>query len=286
MNNISVIRIALSAAFLFAIGQSHAELPPEAQEAMKKGLIAAKQQDYLLAIRYFQDARKKAPDAAEIFYNLGLAESKIPGRELRAICWFGAYLAANPNAPNADAVKDQIDALNIKSQSNNARLIKFAEETAQLTQNLSLKELYLGWVAGLWAESGDITAAQKAANSIHNSTFRDEAYDNITRGQIAAGDIEGARKTVNLIQTADSRKKTQELIDDQARKTPGPIWQSVSDWLNASSELDSDLFLDLSGYLKAVAASDNPQKLFTGLQRTAEVIVREQNRIDYMLEAE
>jgi len=84
-------------------------LPPDAQEAMKNGIIAAKQQDYLLAARYFQDARKIAPDSPEIFFNLGLAESKIPGRELRAIAWFGAYLASTTNAPNAAAVKDQID---------------------------------------------------------------------------------------------------------------------------------------------------------------------------------
>src|SRR5438034_5695252 len=73
-------------------------LPPEAQEAISKGVIAAKQQDYLLAIRYFEEARKAAPAATEIFYDLGLAESKIPGRELRAMAWFGAYLAANANA--------------------------------------------------------------------------------------------------------------------------------------------------------------------------------------------
>ena len=41
-----------------------APLPPEAQEAIRKGILAAKQQDYLLAIRYFQDARKIVPQEA------------------------------------------------------------------------------------------------------------------------------------------------------------------------------------------------------------------------------
>ena len=72
-----------------------APLAPEAQDALKKGIIAAQQQDYMLAIRYFQDARKLAPDDPEIYKDLGLAESKIPGRELRAIAWFGAYLTAS-----------------------------------------------------------------------------------------------------------------------------------------------------------------------------------------------
>src|ERR1700680_2759880 len=104
-----------------------ATLAPEAQAAVDKGVWAAKQQDFLLAIRCFQDARKVAPQAPEVFYDLGLAESKIPGRELRAIAWFGAYLATTPNAPNAVAVKEQIDILDVKSQSNIDRLLKTVE---------------------------------------------------------------------------------------------------------------------------------------------------------------
>src|SRR5471030_1849083 len=90
-------RGALLAALLliFTAGQLRAELPPEAQEAVKKGIIAAKEQEWEIAIQSFQEARKTAPNAPELFYNLGLAESKIPGRELRAIAWFGAYLTAN-----------------------------------------------------------------------------------------------------------------------------------------------------------------------------------------------
>jgi hypothetical protein len=78
--------------FIFTAGQLRAELPPDAQEAMKKGIMAAKEQEWEIAIQSFQEARKTAPIAPELFYNLGLAESKMPGRELRAIAWFGAYL--------------------------------------------------------------------------------------------------------------------------------------------------------------------------------------------------
>jgi hypothetical protein len=44
---------------------SHADLATDAQQAINRGIIAAKQQDYLLAIRYFEEARKIAPDAPE-----------------------------------------------------------------------------------------------------------------------------------------------------------------------------------------------------------------------------
>lgn len=55
-------------------------LPPAAQEAINKGIVAARIPDYSLAVTYFQEARKTAPQSAEIFFNLGLAESNIPGR--------------------------------------------------------------------------------------------------------------------------------------------------------------------------------------------------------------
>ena len=46
-----------------ALAQTNAPapLPPAAQEALNKGIIAAKVPDYPLAIRYFEEARKIAP---------------------------------------------------------------------------------------------------------------------------------------------------------------------------------------------------------------------------------
>ncbi len=85
MTYVQLSRSVLCAVILLvSAAGSRAELAPDAQQAISKGIIAARQQDYLLAIRYFQDARKIAPDAPEIYYDLGLAESKIPGCELGA----------------------------------------------------------------------------------------------------------------------------------------------------------------------------------------------------------
>ena len=66
-----------------------APLPPEAQAAVDKGVLAAKQQDYLLAVRYFQDARKLAPQHPKFTMILVWRKQKIPRRELRAIAWSG-----------------------------------------------------------------------------------------------------------------------------------------------------------------------------------------------------
>jgi isopentenyl diphosphate isomerase/L-lactate dehydrogenase-like FMN-dependent dehydrogenase len=103
------VGLAVVLFFILTTGQLRAELPPEAQEAEHEGFIAAKNQEWVVAIKDFQKARETAPNAPELLKNLGLAESKIPGRELRAIAWFGAYLAANTNAPDTAALKDEIN---------------------------------------------------------------------------------------------------------------------------------------------------------------------------------
>src|ERR1700686_1711805 len=178
--------------------QLRGELSPEVQEVLNNGVIAAKQRDYLLAIRLFQDARKIAPDASEIYYNLGLAESKIPGRELRAIAWFSAYLAANPNAPNAAAVNDFVAGLHIKNQGNLNRLITIVQDAAGKADRGSSDEFNAYKVPALWAEAGDLAAALKTADLLKSQ--RSLAQEEIAEVQSSAGDFAGALKTAALIQ--------------------------------------------------------------------------------------
>jgi|SRR5580700_2749701 hypothetical protein len=42
-------------------------LPTEAEAAMKKGILAAKEQEWLIAIQSFQEARKTAPESPALF---------------------------------------------------------------------------------------------------------------------------------------------------------------------------------------------------------------------------
>jgi tetratricopeptide (TPR) repeat protein len=198
------------------------QLTPEAEAAMKKGIVAAKEQEWLIAIQSFQEARKIAPESPAVFYNLGLAESKIPGRELRAIAWFGAYLTAIPNAPNAAAVNDFIAALQIKNHGNINRLIKTAQDAASQTGNQSC----LDAVARLWLEAGDLPAALKTVDLNHVETNSDIIASNkslalskIAKAQAKAGDMAGARKTfasalecAELIQSAYIKGSSQLAI--------------------------------------------------------------------------
>ena len=180
-------------------------LPPAAQEAINKGIVAAKIPDYPLAVTYFQEARKAAPQSAEIFFYLGLAESNIPGRELRAICWFGAYLAANPTAANATAVREQINTLDVKNRSSVIRLLNMVQDAMipLLSEKLWYAPDRINLVK-LWLEMSDVSAATKAANSVDKKGENSEFYRNIAliyivTAQLEANDLEGAKKTTNQI---------------------------------------------------------------------------------------
>jgi tetratricopeptide (TPR) repeat protein len=181
-----------------ALAQANAPepLPPAAQEALNKGIIAAKVPDYLLAIRYFEDARKIAPDAPVIYLNLGLAESRIPGRELRAIAWFGAYLAAYPDAPNAAVVQEQIAVLEVKNQSNVSNFIKSVQAAARQMSGYK-KNDGLTRVAVLWAKAGDIETALNTAELCEEG--KSYAYYAVSDAQAKGGDIVGAQKTADMI---------------------------------------------------------------------------------------
>jgi tetratricopeptide (TPR) repeat protein len=216
----SVILLASAAA------GSCAELTPDAQQAVNKGILAAQQQDYLLAIRYFADARKISPKAPEIYYDLGLAESKIAGRELRAIAWLAAYVAANPSAPNVDAVKSEIDALDVKSQSNLSRLIRSVQDAAGQTG--SDQEFYLGQVAGLWTAASTVRPAVAAVTASDWLGELDEDYGDCPLNTDLFLDFAGYLKTLHsdnpqnlfsaLRTTAEKSIDAQNVIDRMLKR--------------------------------------------------------------------
>lgn len=105
-----VSMLALLVSLVAASAQAEG-LSAAAQEPYQKGLLAARQQNWKLALSRFGEAQKLDPEAPEIWFNLGLVSSKMPGFEIRAIALFKAYLLANPGAPNAAAVRKQIASL-------------------------------------------------------------------------------------------------------------------------------------------------------------------------------
>jgi tetratricopeptide (TPR) repeat protein len=272
--------LAVTLFFIFTATQSRAELPPDAQAAVDKGILAAKDaQDYLLAIRYFQDARKIAPGEPDIYYKLGVAESNIPGRELRAICWLEAYLAVDPIVPNAAAVKKEIDVLDVKSQSNISRLIQSVQdaaitipiETEGRTEPYTYKRnCGLTGVANLWEETGDFIAAKKAI------------------GLMVTGDDAGVKKSAEK----DVVNAQKQYDEDKAKPAYyfGDI-TSVHEWVrlvdeghevNNDGELSDLSYLDFGNQIKTIT-SDDPYKCVDALSRIVADVIKRQNDVDNML---
>jgi tetratricopeptide (TPR) repeat protein len=258
-----------------AQGNEPTPLPPAAQEAVNKGILAAKIPDYLLAIRYFEEARKLAPDAPVIYLNMGLAESKIPGRELRAMAWFGAYLAAYPEAPNAAAVKEQIAVLEVRSQSNILRLIKTVQDAASQFSG-ETKENNLGEVVELWAKAGDFTSAFKTADLVqddHNyGPYKSIAQWYIAKAQVEIGDIAGAQKAVDLIQDAYWKSTGQLAIAEAQIKAANSAGAQKT---LASALKTVDLIQDADNKSSAqryIAAAQAKAGDIAGAQKTVDLI--------------
>lgn len=205
------ILLALVAHCAFGQFAPPASPPPEAIDAVKRGIIASRQGDPLLAIRYFQEARIKAPQAAEVFVNLGLAESSIPGRELRAICWFEAYLAAHPNARNAAVVKEQINVLTVKSHGNLSHLIRLLEADVAHMPAVNQPADFSD-VAIFWAKAGDIAAARRTTDLIMDAAYKSRALEAVAGAQAEAGDIANARQTADLIEVPIYRIRALQAI--------------------------------------------------------------------------
>ena len=227
----------------FAVAQSHAEMPPAAQEAMKKGVIAAKEKEWEIAIQSFHkalDIVRKAeiwPRPPEIFYNLGLAESKLPGRELRAIAWFGAYLSIATNAPNKAAVNDFITALQIKSEGNISRLLNSLLDAAnQIPKHYDHRSILndqspivesaripaLEEVAKRFAQNHNIKKALDIAyaGSLDYKLYESE-MSRVMQQVIAYGEAEDIGEARNFINKLESHTSRAELYMAIASKEVG-----------------------------------------------------------------
>jgi hypothetical protein len=268
-----------------------ATLSAKAQAALKKGLEAAKEQNWESAIKSFLEARKLSPNTPEIYYDLGLAESKIPGRELRAIGWFTAYLVANPDAPNKTAINDRIIELYKVARNNAYRLIELVQDAA-LRASPVFRDGDLMDVEQTWTYAHNFSASFRTIDLIQDPTIKSGALIHVVYQQARAGDIAGAKKTLalaqeaaNLVQNAERREladkglawgaeaiaKAPEELADMAERSKHYSSRDHLTWLLESlvgGTFDDPKYLDLAGHLKSLP-SDDPQKSFYALASVA-----------------
>jgi len=235
-NNMATIRkssrvVFIAFIFIFSISAAvctAAPLKQDAENALKKGLAAIEQKEWPLAIRYLEEARKIEPNDPEIIFNLGLAESKISGHEMRAIAFSKMYLAADSNAAHAGVAKEQIVNMEVKievmmnktlSQAQSmvpqfsgdyekwSAISKIGVAQAKSGDLSGAKQTALqlpgkadsqiAYIAKAVAEAGDITLGKEILGRIEGAVWRSHVYQEIAVLQANAGDIAGAQYTLS-----------------------------------------------------------------------------------------
>lgn len=98
-------------------------------EATQRGMTAAGHGDWVAAVTAFREAAAAAPATPSTMFNLGLAYQR-RGWPIPAVMWYRAYLAAMPDAPNAAAVRTEVDKLLATIRLNATRLFDEGEHLA------------------------------------------------------------------------------------------------------------------------------------------------------------
>jgi len=114
-------------------------LSSEAQHEFNAGLDSVTKHEFNVAVAHFEKARLLEPTDPSVRFNLALAESKIPGHEIRAIAWFESYLDAYPYATNSAQVEREIQFLHEKAKTTRESLLNWARQLA--TRDDQLKEI-------------------------------------------------------------------------------------------------------------------------------------------------
>lgn len=261
-------------------------LPPKAQAAVEKGVSAAKQAQWDVAIRYFNEARQVAPESPVPLSNLGLAEAQLPGHELRAICWFEAYLALAPNAANAPAVHQQITTLKTRVQGNADKIIAMLKVLAGQMPSDQRRHEY-EQIAVLFTSKRDMDAAEQTvrqsntndqdsvreqiveslvslklipdaireADRIESSVYKSNAYNSICAGEIAVGDFEGAKRSIEHVDSPYHLREQLALIEAEYRAGQRGDAANILGSVRMSIDKESDMDLRES-WLADIAATE------------------------------
>lgn len=220
------------------------DLSPRVNEAMSSGYAAANQGDYLAAIAHFQQAHDLAPDAGEIFYNLALAEAMLPGRELRAVVWFGAFVAADPKTPKAPAIEEKVRELKARGAT---RFLKMTQEMVEQIPSQNLKDIYLSEIVELWARAGEFPLALQTIETIHATYERNKGLAYLAGAQARRGDFGAGLASLAGIADAAARSSGQRFIAD--------------------ARLDAG---DIAGAIKTVEGIPDPYEKCMGMRNIAE----------------
>jgi hypothetical protein len=184
-----------------AVRAQNAAEGPDAQRMIQQGLDAVQVRDEQSANLAFAQVRKQEGPPA--FAEIARAEAKIPGRDRRVLCWYAAYLADEPKAPDAAEIKAKIDALDAATRDQVARLLTVLQEAIVQSPWSDARNYEMRDMVGRWAGLGDFAAAKKVSDLIDDPNTKSDALTNLASAycqlihqQVDRGDMKGARASV------------------------------------------------------------------------------------------
>ena len=207
----AILHVVAATGLLIGIGAAGAQsLSPETQDALQRGIAAARQQQWLIAQSNFENAFKLAPEAPEVLFNLGLLNDGM-GRELRAAAWYRAYLATAPASQSRTQIVARITALEEQAREGARKLVERAA-TANNHLPPNNRGYGLSLIVSAQVQLGDVQAAFASAAS--TSTFSTEpaslahSYNALAASCAGAGELSCIDQAVSRIGDVDARMRT------------------------------------------------------------------------------
>jgi tetratricopeptide (TPR) repeat protein len=210
-------------------------VPSQAEAAFNRGLAAAEQQDWPLAVKYFHEAYDSAKESPSpsLLFNLGLAHQK-KGDDLIASAWFGAYLAADPSSKQGKEVRSQIDRMEVSEEARIAKLLQ--DMTLIISQfdpsnpGSDRRMLAISKLGQAWAETGDVEGHEDAYEKLWDSVICaqtkgascggggdmsfhiSESWLRYGEALWADGDCDGARRAFGLVTQPGFKKQVDPIL--------------------------------------------------------------------------
>jgi tetratricopeptide (TPR) repeat protein len=208
-------------------------MSPESEDLFSLGVEAAKLEEWDTALSFFKEARIVDPLSPRTVFNIALAYDR-SGREILAMAWYRFYLALAPSVDNTRQVLDRFPALEEATRAKIQKLKQFARNAIEIvpdpddrtkycaayakTQAISgdpeeAHEVYfgdkkygyfegqrvLGAIGASHALAGDFERAVQFSETINYPDQKAVVFRMMAETQAAFGDIEEARKTIDMI---------------------------------------------------------------------------------------
>jgi len=142
-------------------------LPLAAQQALDAGIAFARTGDLDRALESLVVAGRLAPTSALVFFNRGIVEGRMSGRELRAVAWLAAALSAAPDAAMAPAARKEIVRLRDQSRRAHLDLIRIVADAARLAPYPHYRARAQSALSDAIAHSGDSVGARAVLDDIN-----------------------------------------------------------------------------------------------------------------------